>query len=511
MTFRGWLLGLGLAGLMLLPQAHAQAPKTTVTVGMDVDAGTLDPRKARDTTAFRAVDLIYDGLVQIAPDLKPIPNLAQSWENPEPTVWIFRLRDGVQFHDGKPVTATDVAFTFNSILDPATAAPYRALLTPIKTIEVVDAKTIKFTLTAPYAPLLAYMDMGIMPKHAVDAGIDLGINPIGSGPMKMAKWDRGSRMTLEPNLAYWGGAPAIKELRLTIIGDNTARAQAFEAGDLDLIQSPLSPQDIRRLERSDKWNKSISAGIGITYLNINTSDPLLADPAMRRALTMVVDQKTIVDSIYAGIDQPAISILLPSSWAYSPNIKQPSFDLAGARKALADLGWRPGPDGILAKDGKKLALTLATHNEDPNRMQTVEYLQQQYKSIGVDVTLRLTDFPGLQSYTQNSQHQISLLGWLNIVDPDRLMYSQFHSTGPLNWEKYKNPELDKLLDDGRSQLKLEDRRASYQKAAEIIARDVPYYVISYQGYQVFYSKALPAYEVNPRGYLRSVLMLGKKI
>ena len=255
----------------------------------------------------------------------------------------------------------------------------------------------------------------------------------------------------------------------------------------------------------------IGSGIGITYLNINTADPMLADPAMRRALTMVVDQQTILNSIYEGIDKPATSILLPSSWAYSATIKQPSFDLAGARKAFADMGWRPGPDGILVKDGKRLSLNLWTHSEDPNRIQTIEFLQQQYKSVGVETVLKVQDFPAFSGAVQQSQHQLALLGWLNIVDPDRLMYGQFHSTGPLNWEKYKNPDLDKLLDAGRSALKLDDRKTAYQQAAEIIARDVPYYVMSYQGYQVFYSKALPAYEVNPRGYLRSVLLLGKKI
>ena len=113
-------------------------------------------------------------------------------------------------------------------------------------------------------------------------------------------------------------------------------------------------------------------------------------------------------------------------------------------------------------------------------------------------------------YVQKSQHQVALLGWLNIVDPDRLMYSQFYTNGPLNWGKYANPELDKHLDAGRQALDVSARKAAYQKAATIIAADLPYYVISYQGYQLFYSKALGDLEVNPRGYLRNVLGLGTK-
>ena len=106
----------------------------------------------------------------------------------------------------------------------------------------------KVTLSTPYSPLLSYLEMGIVPKKAVEAGGDLGAKPIGTGPMKLARWDRGSRIVLEANPQYWGGAPKVRELQLVVIGDNTARAQAFEAKDLDLIQSPLSPQDIQRLQ-----------------------------------------------------------------------------------------------------------------------------------------------------------------------------------------------------------------------------------------------------------------------
>jgi peptide/nickel transport system substrate-binding protein len=494
------------AGLM------AQTAPTTVRVGLDVDAGTLDPRLARDTSAYRVTDLIYDGLVRLAPDLKPMPNLAKSWENPDPLTWIFTLRDGIVFHDGSPLTADDVVFTYQTILKPEMNAPLRALFTPIAKIEAVDAKTVKFTLSAPYSPLLSYLEMGIVPKKAVEGGADIGLKPIGTGPMKLSRWDRGSRIVLTASPQYWAGAPKTQELQLVVIGDNTARAQAFEAKDLDVIQSPLSPQDIKRLQGNAAFGNAVTTGLGITYLNFNTGDPAVSDPRMRRALAQLVDQKSIVDDLYRGVDQVAGSILLPSSWAYSATIRQPGFNPAEAGKALDALGWKDtNGDGIRDKDGKKLTVTISTHSEDPNRVQTLEFMQSVFQQAGVEAQLRISDWPSFSTgYVQKSQHQVALLGWLNIVDPDRLMFSQFSTNGPLNWGKYSNPELDVLLDTGRKSLDLDARKAAYQKAAAIIANDLPYYVVSYQGYQVFYAKSLGTLEVNPRGYLRNVLGLAAR-
>ncbi len=265
--------------------------KTTLSVGTDVDAGTLDPRLARDTTAYRTDDLIFAGLVHLTPSLKAVPDLAASWENPDPTTWVFHLRDGLTFSDGTPLTADDVVYTFQTETDPKFGSPMRALYAPIKSIEAVDPKTVKFTLSAPYAPLLSYMDLGIVSKAEADAGKDIANNPIGAGPMKLTAWNRGSDIELEANPKYWAGAPAMKQVVLKIVSDNSARAQAFEAGDLDAIQSPLSPQDIQRLKADPRFGNVITSGLGVTYINFNCKDPLLADPKVREAFAMLIDSE----------------------------------------------------------------------------------------------------------------------------------------------------------------------------------------------------------------------------
>ena len=495
------------AVIALLGALALGAPSSAqvIRLGTDVDAGTLDPRIMRDTTAYRAVNLLYGGLLQLDADLKPKPDLAERWDNPEPTVWVFHLRDGVTFHDGSPLEAEDVVFTYETILDPELKARFRSLYTPIESIEAVDPLTVRITLKEPYAPLLSYLDMGIVPKDYVEGGGDLSTAPVGSGPMKLASWERGTRIALEANPDHWSGPPAVERLEFVIVADNTARAQAFEAGDLDIIQPPLSPQDIGRLLESGDYNGTVRGGLGITYLNINVSDPLLSDAGLRRALMMLVDQDTIVNAIYEGVDQVATSILLPSSWAYDASITQPGFDPEAAKGAFEAAGWTDSDgDGTLDKDGAPLSLTLSTHSEDPNRIQALEYIQAVMLENGVDASISIADWPAFSAGVRGGEHQIALLGWLNIVDPDRLMYGQLHSGGSLNWGGYANAEVDTLLDAGRASVALDDRIAAYQAAARILADELPYYVIAYQGYQVFHDGEV-SLTPDSRGMMRSAI------
>jgi peptide/nickel transport system substrate-binding protein len=228
---------------------------------------------------------------------------------------------------------------------------------------------------------------------------------------------------------------------------------------------------------------------------------------------MLIDQQTIVNDIYQGVDQVATSIILPSSWAYSPDIKQPTFDVEGAIALFNELGWKDtNADGILDKDGKKLTVVLSTHSEDPNRVQSIEFEQAIFQQAGVDAQVKITDWPTFSTnYVQKSEHQIALLGWLNIIDPDRLMFSQLTTGGSTNWGGYSNPEVDKLLQEARSSLDQETRKKDYQAAAKILASDLPYYIISDQGYQLFYAKDIPVeVQANPRGNFRGLIGLNDK-
>ncbi|MBK1794088.1 ABC transporter substrate-binding protein [Devosia sp. WQ 349] len=498
------------SAIVALSMMPVSAMAETLVVGLDVDAGTLDPRQSRDSSANRVADLIYSGLVHITPGLEAVPDLAAGWESPDPQTVIFTLRPDLKFSDGSPLTAEDVVYTFTTLLDADFNAPQRALYAPISAIEAVDATTVKFSLSAPYAPLLSYLDIGIVSKALAESGHDLALNPVGAGPMKLSNWVRGSEIILEKNENFWGTAAAFDSVSFKVIGDNSARAQAFEAGDLDVIQSPLPPQDIERLRGDDRFGNVVIPGLGVTYVHFNVNDPLLADVKMRQAFSMLIDQETIVNDIYQKVDEVATSILLPSSWAYDPKIVQPAFDFDGAKALFAEAGWTDtNNDGFLDKDGAPLEVILSTHSEDTNRVQTVEFMQAMFEQAGVKAIAQITDWPSFSTnYVQQGKHQIAVLGWLNIVDPDRLMFAQLSTGGPTNWGGYSNAEVDKLLQDGRSTLDVAGRTAAYQAAATILAEELPYYIISAQGYQLFHSKDLPIeVQATPRGNLRGLIGL----
>jgi peptide/nickel transport system substrate-binding protein len=488
---------------MTLLGCAAAAAQNTARVGTDVDAALLDPRIMRDTTAYRVDDLLFDGLVRLNEKSQPQPGLATGWDHPDPTTWIFHLRDA-KFQDGSPVTADDVVYTVQTTLDPKMASRFRGLLTPIKAITAADAHTVRIELSQPYAPLLYYLELGVVSKALASApNADMSAHPVGNGPMKLAEWRRGNAIVLQANPDYWGGAPKLKRLEIVIVGDNTARAQALEAGDLGFIQSPLSPQDVQRLSGEAKFSHVNMSGQALTFLLFNTSDPVLADPAARRAIAHLFDQNTILTQIYGGIDQAANEMLLPTALGHDTALRQPAFDVAEAGKELAALRWTRGADGKLTRDGKPLALTLSTHSEDPNRVQTMEFLQGIFTDAGIDAKVSLADFPSFFAAVQQGRTQIALLGLaLNVPDPDRALYDQMHTGGGSNWSRYGNPEVDKLLEQGR---RGEDRENAYKQAETILVRDLPLYMLSYQGYQAFYVPALRNFVPNPRGFLRSLL------
>jgi peptide/nickel transport system substrate-binding protein len=472
-----------------------------VRVGADVDAGSLDPRLMRDTTSYRVVDLLYDGLVRLDHDLKPTPGLAESWERRDDTHFVFHLRPDVRFHDGRPVTADDVRYTLESILDPALGAPLRSLYEPIESVVASDPRTVLITLRAPYAPLLSYLDVGIVPRGEND----LESTPMGTGPYRLKRWNRGSSILLEANPAFWGGAPSIPEIEIVVVPDNTARAQAFEAGDLDLVQSPLSPQDVHRLTDDERFTSDVEPSPSITYLNFNCARPPFDEPGVRRALAMLVDQETILTRIYENNDEPARSLLLPGSWAFSDAVRQPSYDPDGALALLSELGWKDRDgDGILDRNGKRLSVQLATHGEDVNRVQTLEYLQNVLRDRGIDAEVRVTDWASFSLRRDAGEYDVILLGWTQLVDPDKETYDQFHSRGGLNWGRYRNARIDELLERGRSTTSTDERAGMYREVAAIVATDVPYYVLSYQRYHLFHSKRIEGFVADPRGMIRGL-------
>ncbi|GMA14250.1 ABC transporter substrate-binding protein (plasmid) [Deinococcus metallilatus] len=489
--------GIALAtGLLLTCAAQAQ---TTFNVGLDVEPGTMDPRLMRDTSATRMQELIFNGLIRLDPNLKPVPALATSWRYTTPTSLEVNLRKNVLFHDGSPFTADDVVYTFNTVLDTKFNSPRRSFYTPITKIEAINPYKVRFTLDKPFAPLIPYLDMGIVSKAAATKmGADYGNAPVGTGPFKFASWQRGNRIELVANDKYWGGKPKVDRIVIRAIPDNNVRLVALESGELDYIHSPIPPQELDRLAKNPKLTVQKTTGLGITYLNLNTKDPVLSDRRVRQALAYLTDRQTISQDLYYGMDTPGDSFLLPGTSWYSPAVKKYPYDPQAADKLLTQAGWVAKAGGIRTKNGKPLQLEIVT-NVDPNRQQVLDFLQGEWRKAGIDVKVRAYDFASMLNDLTNGKFQISLVGWLNLTDPDRASYNQFTTNGSSNYGKYSNPKVDALLEKARSATNVTQRKVLYSQAAKIVTEDVPYIFVLNQGYVAIFNKRVTGYQLYPSG------------
>lgn len=490
------------AGAQATEAATQAAPPAaaagTLRIGLDVDAGTGDPRLARDTSAFRLRELVFDSLVDLSPEFVPTPVLAESWENPNDTTWVFHLRKGVKFHDGSELKAEDVKFTFDTILDEKFASPNRAFFTPIKSIEVVDDYTVKFTLDQPYGPLLSYLIMPIVPKAIVEKDAAAFANaPVGTGPFKFVSWKRGDTISLEANPDYWGGKPKTDKIEIKIVPDNSARVVALESGDLDFVQSPLSPQDVTRLQGEGKFNVNRIPAAGYTYINLNCADPILSDVKVRQALSYLVNREDILNSIYKGVGKVANGPIPPGMWAYTADLPSYNYDPDKAAQLLEEAGWKLGADGKRSKDGTPLKLTIRTHSEDPDRRQLIEVLQAEFTNVGIEADTNAVDFATYFADVQAGKYQLGVIGWLNLANPDQAMYRQFTADGAGNYGHCNNEEASNLIKQARATLDQAKAKELYAQAAKIVVDNAFYIFVQYQEYISMYRKDLQGFVANP--------------
>ena len=468
-------------------------------------SGTGDPRLMVDTSAARLRELVYDGLVYVKADFVPAPMLAESWENPDEKTWVFHLRKGVKFHNGQELKADDVKYTFDSELDPKLNAPGRANYAPIQKVEVVDDYTVKFTLSSAYSPFLAYMGLGIIPKAVAEqAGSDLANKPIGAGPFKFVSWQRAASIVFEAFPDYWGGRPKLDRIEFKIVPDNSARVVALESGDLDLVISPLSPQDVLRMTNKAGFTVERIPAAGYTYINLNCTDAILSDVKVRQALAYLVNREQITSTIYKGIGQVAKGPIPPAMWAYSDDLPTYGYNPDKAKSLLDEAGWKAGADGKRSKNGQPLKITLRTHTEDPDRRQVIEALQAEFTKAGIQADTGVTDFASLLPDLQAQKYQFVVIGWLGLSNPDQAMFRQFTDGGAANYGKCVDPDADRLIKQARVTLDQAKAKDLYAQAARIVVQNAYYIFLQYQEVISIHRADMQGFSMNPVTYFYSL-------
>jgi peptide/nickel transport system substrate-binding protein len=484
-----------LVGLPVL----AIAGENTVTLALESDPTNIDPRFGTDVNSARVYQIVCNGLIRKDQQSNLIPDLAERWETPDDKTYVFYLRKGVKFQDGTEFTAEDVKYTIESILSPEMKSPKAAAFQKVKSIEILDPYTIKFTLSETFSPFLIEMTQQIIPKKAAEAqeGNKFTRQLIGTGPFKFVEWQHDSQVVFEANPDYFGGAPKVNRVVFKIIPDETVRTLELQQGGVDLVQNALSPDMLPVVEKQG-LKVVTQESIIINYLAFNLEDQILKNVKVRQALAYAIDRQIIVDNLLKGHATLATGLLSPANWAYESNVQTYTYNIEKAKTLLDEAGY-PDPDSDGPEARFKLVYKTST---DTLRRQIGEVLQDQLKKVGIEIEIQSFEWAKFYEDLKSGNFQIVTSNWVGVTEPD-MFYSVFHSKmAPPNGRnrgRYVNPRIDELTVKGQLVLDGQERKKVYSEIQKILAEDLPYIYLWYPHNVIVMSKRVQGFTPYPDG------------
>lgn len=439
----------------------------TLNVGVDQEAVGLDPNLVTAFSSFRRVELMYDTLVRYDDQGKLAPDLAASWDIPDPTTYVFHLRHGVKFHDGSELTSADVAYTLNRILDKTTSSPARSYLTPIKSIETPDAYTVTLKLTSPTASLLDSLtsaNISIVSKAAVEKYGDLQRNEDGTGPFELASWTPDQSMTLKANPDYFEtGYPCVDQIVFKVIPQQASLLAALRSGTLDLAS--ISDGNVFKLAQTDKSLKAEwIPGLNVRTFGFNTTKKPFDNVKVREAISLAIDRQQLITIGEQGFAKPTGPVPIASTqWALDPStLPYYTRDIVKAKQLLDEAGY---PNGF--------SMSILASPTYEGGLDVAQVIQQQLSLIGIKASVDSVEWGTYidRWVKRDFQGIVELRG--GAIDPDRFLYRTLTSNGAVNNFLFKDPHLDELLNKGRELTDFQARYQVYVEAQKYIAEQAP--------------------------------------
>lgn len=462
-----------LLAVLLAALIGASAGAATFTYAAQADAVGLSPILTNDSVSAVAERHIYENLVKRDPATNKLePWLATSWETPDATTWIFHLRQGVKFQDGTPFNAEAVKFTFERIMDPKVGAPRASLLTPIKSIDVVDDYTVKIITKAPYGAFLAALahpNAEIVSPTAVKKYGDLMKNPVGTGPYMLKEWVSGDHITLVRNPGYWGTAPSIDTFVIRVVPDANTQVALLERGDVQLIDS-VPPELVSRLQQNKDIEVVIKPGTPVFYLGFNFKKPLWQNKTAREAVASAVNID-VISRLLQPVANKDCSIIGPQVFGYVEGVESncTPYDPAKAKQLWGGLS-----------DARPVTLWVPQIGDYPRVGQII---QGQLSQAGIPTTIKTVEWGAYLSATRKYEQDLYLLGWTNqTADGSELIYPNLDSAniGAANRSAYDNPAADKLIEASRATTDQQKRLDLLNRANTLLLEDVAW-VTLYDG------------------------------
>ena len=484
----------------------SEAPQGTLRLLFD-DPPTLDPHLAQDSTSAEFIVEIFSGLVALDQSLQIVPDLAESWEvGSDGTVYTFKLRQNAKFHDGKPVTAKDVKFSFERAADPATGSlvadtylgdivgvndKLEKRAQEIRGVEVIDDYTVRITIDAPKAYFLAkltYPTGYVVDEANVKTGRRWTDKPNGTGPFTLKEWKRGDRIVLAANPSYYRGPVRLGEVHYLLAGGSPMTM--YENGEIE-----LAGVNVNEIERVTDPNSELSKQLkiynsfSIEYIGFNVNQPPFDDPKVRQAFNHAVDKQRIAEVVIKNLVTPANGILPPGFPGYNESLQGLDFDPAKAKQLLAESKY--------AGNLPPITLAIAGQGAGPGRV-TEAIIEMWRQNLGVEVNAQLTEWATYLDDLKQRRYQAFSVGWVaDYPDPQNFLDVLFYSKSNDNNTGYSNPEVDALLEKARVEQDPEQRVKLYQQAEQIIVRDAAWLPLFYGKSYLLIKPYVKNYEPAP--------------
>jgi len=448
---------------------------STLHLATSANPSRLNPLLATDSSSAEIAGFLFNGLVKYDKDSSlVIGDLATAFKFENETTLLFTLKENVLWHDGEKFTSKDVVFTYETLISPKIASPYSSNFRFVQSVEAVDMYHVKVTYKEPYFKALKTWMMGILPEHILKNEANLmnasfNTNPIGTGAYKLKQLEHSKNIILSANDDYFEGRPKINEISFHVIADPMTRFLMLKSKSLDI--GSIEPMQFeRQLSEAffQKFNIYEEISHSYTYLGFNLRLEKFKNPKVREALSLAINREELVEILFFKHAKVCTGPFLPATQAFNPDVKAPTQNIQEAKRLLKEAGY---------DEKKPFTFEIATSNSSPIRPYAAEILQHQLKQAGVVVTLKVMEWQAfLNMVVFPHQFDTVLLGWGLSPTPDPYMFwhSDSDKKGGFNLTGYKNPIINKMIEESQSIVDREKISGMWKEMFKIIVEENPY-------------------------------------
>lgn len=483
--------------------ARAAEPRRggTLVAGFSADPAGFDPVRGPSGMSHVVIEQVYSTLMALDPDAKPYPELAESYEAaPDGLGYTFTLRQGVTFHNGDPLTAEDVKFSFDRLRAKDSGYSYGSQVETIADIEVVDPHTVRFRLTKPTGPFLVYMAFpgsSIVPKRLVESGHDLNAQPVGSGPFRFVGYQPRTAIKFERNPSYFEqGKPYFDAMEYRIISDVTALTNAVMSGQVN-FSNEIPAKDWSKVRGNPGLAAQTLEGSRYYWLLPNNSKAPLDNPKVRQAVAVAINRKAIAQGAFFGQATPILGGVVPEwNWGYAGlEFFKPEGDPARAKALLAEAGH---PEGF------EISMTIAS--SFPPMMAMAPIVQANLQAVGIKAKIGTMEIPRYwDEVWATSNFDITTMYWLSpLADPDDFVGNNYKCGMSINVQKYCSPAMDAILDRAKAAPTQEERKALYKEMQQLSLDEMGQVPLVNGWLLIAHTRKLTNYKPMRTGFLKTL-------